>query len=64
MNVRKPTGIYLGMIPDEELKVIRDCTNKGWVLGSDYFKEKVEKLTSRRAQPKPKGRPKKIESRV
>ena len=43
---------------------IRDCTNKGWVLGSDYFKEKVEKLTSRRAQPKPKGRPKKVGSRV
>jgi REP-associated tyrosine transposase len=56
--------LFKNHLSERELSDIRDCTNRGWVLGSEQFKEKVEKLTSRRAKPKPKGRPKKVESRV
>jgi len=42
------------------LDEIRDCTNKGWALGSERFQSKIERLTERRAAPLPKGRPKKI----
>ena len=52
--------LFKNHLSEGKLTEIRDCTNKGWVLGSSFFKEKVEKLTERRAQPKPKGRPKKI----
>jgi len=52
--------LFKNHLSEDKLTEIRDCTNKGWVLGSSFFKEKVEKLTERRAQPKPKGRPKKI----
>ena len=41
-----------------ELESIREATNKAWVLGSDKFKQKVEKLSDRRPSPKPRGRPK------
>jgi putative transposase len=30
-------------IPDRTLENIRESTNKAWVLGSDYFKEHIEK---------------------
>jgi putative transposase len=39
---------------------IRACANKGWALGSERFREKIEHLTERRAAPLPKGRPKKL----
>lgn len=45
----------------QRLGEIRDRTNKGWVLGSGRFREKVERLTERRAAPLPKGRPKRRE---
>jgi putative transposase len=44
-----------------ELESIRGATNKAWVLGSEKFKKRVEKLSGRRAKPKPRGRPKKKE---
>jgi len=56
--------LFKSHLPESELNNIRDCTNKGWVLGNDTFKEKVEKLTDRRSKPKPKGRPKKKLCRV
>lgn len=43
------------------LDTIRDCTNKGWALGSGRFQVKIERLTARRTVPLPKGRPKKPE---
>ncbi len=49
-------------IPTKTLDEIRDATNKAWPLGSDKFKHEIEKITKRRSMPKPKGRPKKIES--
>ncbi|KIF81808.1 hypothetical protein TSA66_15005 [Noviherbaspirillum autotrophicum] len=40
------------------LDVIRNATNKGWVLGQGHFQEKIARLAERRAMPLPKGRPK------
>ncbi len=40
------------------LDQIRDCTNKGWALGGERFKSKIERLTERRTTRLPKGRPK------
>lgn len=53
--------LFRAHIPQAELKSIRDCTNKAWVLGSERFKNKVEKLSERRVKPKPRGRPRKTE---
>ena len=63
--------LQLGKMPDERQKAyrqlfrtglsemllaeIREATNKGWVLGNDRFKSKVEKLTARQASPKSRG---------
>ena len=50
--------LFRQSLSNKILMDIRESTNKGWVLGGSRFKEKVETLTSRRTQPKPKGRPK------
>ena len=36
---------------DRTLEEIREATNKAWVLGSDYFKAKIEEKTGRSSQP-------------
>ncbi len=46
----------------ELLAEIRDCTNKGWALGSGRFQAKIERLAERRTAPLPKGRPKKSDA--
>lgn len=53
--------LFRSRLPQVELNNIRECTNKAWVLGSERFKNRVEKLTERRAKPKPRGRPRKTE---
>ena len=57
-------GLFKQRVSKMELVTIREATNKAWVLGSDLFKQKVEKLTRRRSSPMPRGRPKKEASRV
>ena len=47
------------IIGETNLNNIRSSTNKGWALGCDSFREKVEILASRRSMPKKRGRPKK-----
>ncbi len=42
-------------IKEKELKQIRESTNKAWVLGSDYFKEKIAKQLNRATSPKLRG---------
>lgn len=56
------TDLFKERISMKMLDDIRDATNKAWPLGGNKFKRKVERLTKRRANPKPKGRPKKVES--
>ncbi len=51
--------LFLSTIADTELTTIRESTNKGWCLGNDLFRDKIERLSERRATPKAKGRPRK-----
>ena len=48
-------ALFKSHIADKTLEEIRQCTNKGWVLGNDRFKEKIEAQLDRRAQPEPRG---------
>lgn len=43
----------------EEIEAIRDATNKGWLLGTEQFKQSIAKNTTRRLSPVKKGRPRK-----
>jgi len=45
-------------IPDNTLDAIRDATNKAWVLGNTEFLDKIQHLSKRQTQPKPRGRSK------
>jgi len=47
-----------------DLADIRDCSHKGWALGSERFKEHIESLAKRRATSKGLGRPRKENNRV
>ncbi|MCF6252322.1 MAG: transposase [Methylococcaceae bacterium] len=46
-------------IGKSDIDALREATNKGWVLGGEHFREKIERLSGRRAVAKPRGRPKK-----
>lgn len=49
--------LFQQAIPDPQLSEIRQATHKGWVLGSETFKDRVEALAGRRVRPLPRGRP-------
>lgn len=49
-------------LTEKTLTEIRDATNKAWVLGSTYFKEKIEQQLKRPAGPKAKGGDRKSQS--
>ncbi|BCG65702.1 MAG: transposase, IS200/IS605 family [Methyloprofundus sp.] len=51
--------LFRRAIKGTELDALREATNKGWVLGSDHFRDEIERLSGRRAGAKPRGRPKK-----
>ena len=51
--------LFRTAISRADIEAVREATNKGWVLGSDRFREKMEELSDRRTAPKPKGRPRK-----
>ncbi|MBC7624928.1 MAG: transposase [Aeromicrobium sp.] len=44
---------------EEELNNIREASHKGWALGSEKFGREMEALSTRRASPAARGRPKK-----
>ncbi|WP_428353146.1 transposase [Methyloprofundus sp.] len=52
--------IFRSAIGKADLDALREATNKGWVLGSDRFREEIERLSGRRSVAKPRGRPKKV----
>ncbi len=52
-------ALFRNRLTRETIDGIRDATNKAWVLGSDRFQKKIEKLADRRVAPLPKGRQKK-----
>jgi putative transposase len=49
-------SLFKSAISKHDLTQIRDCTNKGWALGSDQFKARMEKLTQRPVMSKGVGR--------
>jgi putative transposase len=56
--------LFQAAISTNDLAEIRECTHKGWALGSERFKEQIEALGQRRATSKGVGRPKKENNRV
>ncbi|MEE9327826.1 MAG: transposase [Cocleimonas sp.] len=42
-------------VPQKKLEEIREATNKSWVLGSEYFKEKIEDKINRPMNPRGRG---------
>jgi putative transposase len=48
-------GLFDSHIESIQLDEIRESTNKSWVLGSSKFKERIEELTARQAQPRGRG---------
>ncbi len=55
-------SIFRGRMSEKTLKEIRDATNKGWVLGSDKFKNQIEKVTGRNCAPCTRGGDRKSEA--
>ena len=52
-------GLFATAVDQEDLAAIRDCTHKGWALGSEQFRDAIEALGQRRATSKGVGRPRK-----
>ena len=48
-------ALFKSHISEKTLEEIRQATNKAWVLGSSYFKEKIAKKLNRPAIPTSKG---------
>lgn len=55
-------SLFKAAVARNDLAQIRDCTNKGWALGSEKFKAMVEKLSDRPASSKGVGRPRIVEA--
>lgn len=48
-------ALFKAHISERQLEEIREATNKEWVLGSEYFKTKIEEKLKRQAVPLPRG---------
>ncbi|MBW2545145.1 MAG: transposase, partial [Deltaproteobacteria bacterium] len=51
--------LFDSLLSEGDICMIREATNKSWVLGNDRFREKIEMLSGRRASPRPRGKSKK-----
>lgn len=56
--------LFITEIDSSDLAQIRECTHKGWALGSQRFVEEIERLGNRQASSKGLGRPKMEINRV
>lgn len=54
-------SLFSTELEEKTLTAIRESTNKAWVLGSDYFKEKIVDKVNRPVSPKAKGGDRKSE---
>ena len=52
-------ALFHSSLTTDDLAAIRDCTHKGWALGSKQFTTHIEKLGKRQAASKGVGRPRK-----
>lgn len=50
-------ALFRQHLSGETLDIIREATNKAWLLGSDKFKDRLAKKLDRRVAPLPRGRP-------
>lgn len=50
--------LFRAVVSRDDLKSIRECTHKGWALGGERFRERIESVSGRRAASKGVGRPK------
>ena len=48
-------GLFAGQIDETSLSQLREATNKAWVLGSEYFKQKIASQLNRRIDKLSKG---------
>ena len=55
-------ALFVSAIDQGDLAEIRDCTHKGWALGSERFRDAIEALGQRRAVSKGVGRPRKLDA--
>jgi len=55
------SALFNHHLDETSLKEIREATNKAWVLGSAYFKEKITAKINRQMTPKQKGGDRKSE---
>ena len=55
-------ALFKAQISKKSLEEIRASANKNWVLGSAYFKEKIEKQLNRRGSPLARGGDRKSEA--
>ncbi len=51
--------LFRAVIERSDLDTIREATIKGWVLGNDRFRERIERLSGRRPALKSRGKPRK-----
>lgn len=51
--------LFKAAVSNDDLREIRECTHKGWALGSERFRAEIECLTHRRAASKGVDRPRK-----
>ncbi|MFT6222029.1 MAG: putative transposase [Candidatus Endobugula sp.] len=47
--------LFSGHIEELDLSLIREITNNGWVLGSEYLKQKIAHQVNRQLVPLPRG---------
>ena len=57
-RIKAYRGLFKQKLGAELVQQITDATLKGWALGDSNFARKIEKLSGRRANQLPKGRPK------
>jgi putative transposase len=55
-------ALFNAHIDDKTLDAVRMSANKAWVLGSDYFKDKIAAQLNRRAKPNARGGDRKSEA--
>ena len=53
--------LFQGHMSDQDLSVIRESTNKAWILGNDHFKATIAEKTGRRPMPIGRGGDRKSE---
>lgn len=50
--------LFRAAVSRDDLAAIRECTHKGWALGDEGFRARIERASGRRAASKGVGRPK------